>query len=103
MAYILLYIIGGIVIISFISWLYEKYKKSKSDRRRKRLDHIAFDMLADFDFNKEKDKIKSIGSRYVSEEYICPKCNGMLVIRNGIYGKFWGCNHYPECKYTRNI
>ena len=32
---------------------------------------------------------------------ICPKCNkGTLVLRQGQYGKFFGCTNYPECKYT---
>ena len=32
----------------------------------------------------------------------CPKCGSMLKLRTGIYGEFWGCSGYPECKYTRN-
>jgi hypothetical protein len=31
---------------------------------------------------------------------ICPKCDGKLVIREGQYGKFYGCSNYPKCKYT---
>jgi len=71
--------------------------------RQKRLDEIARDLLSNFDFNEEKEEIKSIGARYVSEKYRCPRCNGMLVMRNGTYGEFWGCNRYPACRYTRNI
>ena len=33
---------------------------------------------------------------------ICPKCNGSLVIRNSLYGKFYGCSNYPNCKFTTN-
>lgn len=34
----------------------------------------------------------------------CPECHeGELVIKHGRYGKFIACNHYPDCKYTRNI
>jgi len=29
----------------------------------------------------------------------CPLCGGQLVLRNGKYGKFWGCSNYPKCKY----
>lgn len=33
--------------------------------------------------------------------YICPKCGkGKLVLRSGPYGRFWGCNKYPNCKIT---
>ena len=31
---------------------------------------------------------------------ICPKCGGILVLRNGKYGSFYGCSNYPKCKYT---
>ncbi len=31
----------------------------------------------------------------------CPSCReGFLVERNGRYGRFLGCNNYPECTYT---
>ena len=31
---------------------------------------------------------------------ICPRCNDPLVLRNGRYGKFYGCSNYPRCRYT---
>ena len=30
----------------------------------------------------------------------CPLCGGMLMLRKGRYGQFYGCSNYPECKYT---
>jgi len=27
----------------------------------------------------------------------CAMCDGKLVIKNGKYGKFWGCTNFPEC------
>lgn len=34
-------------------------------------------------------------------DYPCPKCGqGVLQIRNGKSGKFWGCSCYPLCKAT---
>jgi len=33
----------------------------------------------------------------------CPKCNVVLVQRNGTRGLFWGCPNYPQCKYTQKI
>ncbi len=39
----------------------------------------------------------------------CPLCPqegrepGQLVVKLGKYGKFIGCNNYPECKYIRNL
>lgn len=34
---------------------------------------------------------------------ICPKCGSSLKIRRGIYGEFYGCESFPECRYTENI
>ena len=31
---------------------------------------------------------------------ICPRCNSELKLRNGKYGKFYGCSNYPNCKFT---
>ena len=33
---------------------------------------------------------------------ICPQCGGTLVLRNGKYGRFYGCNNYPRCRFTTN-
>ena len=30
----------------------------------------------------------------------CPHCGGNLVLRNGRYGRFYGCSNYPQCKYS---
>lgn len=29
----------------------------------------------------------------------CPLCGGALVLRNGRYGRFYGCSNYPKCTY----
>ncbi len=34
---------------------------------------------------------------------ICPRCGKELVIRNGKNGQFYGCNGYPNCKFTKKI
>ena len=31
----------------------------------------------------------------------CPFCGVELTLRNGKYGRFWGCSNYPKCKFTR--
>jgi ssDNA-binding Zn-finger/Zn-ribbon topoisomerase 1 len=36
------------------------------------------------------------------ENIKCPECGGKMIPRNGKYGKFWGCNNYPDCKGTRD-
>lgn len=34
----------------------------------------------------------------------CPECKkGKLVIRTGRFGKFYSCNRFPECRYTKQF
>lgn len=30
----------------------------------------------------------------------CPKCEGLMTLKTGRFGKFWACEKYPECKGT---
>jgi len=34
---------------------------------------------------------------------ICPNCNGMLKVKNGRFGDFYGCSNFPNCKYSKKI
>ena len=33
----------------------------------------------------------------------CPICGGLLCVRTGLFGYFYGCKNYPKCDYTENI
>jgi len=33
----------------------------------------------------------------------CPKCDSILVIKTGRFGKFLACSGFPKCKYTKNL
>lgn len=33
----------------------------------------------------------------------CPKCDGNLLLRSSIYGKFYGCSNYPKCKHVEKL
>ncbi len=33
----------------------------------------------------------------------CPDCGDYLRVKNGRYGKFIGCNGYPQCRYTSDL
>lgn len=37
------------------------------------------------------------------EGFVCPRCGGDLVERDGRYGKFLGCSNYPKCRFTRKL
>ena len=59
------------------------------------------------DDNNKSTFIKELENQYSSdfkkEKYECPMCGGTLIVKNGQYGRFLGCNNYPECDYTKNI
>ena len=44
---------------------------------------------------KYKEKIEEMKS-----DKICPYCKVALVLRKGKFGDFYGCPHYPKCRYT---
>lgn len=33
---------------------------------------------------------------------VCPRCGNLLKKRKGMYGEFWGCAGFPECRYTKD-
>ena len=66
----------------------EKIIAANVDSKENRKEHI--DQIHD-----------AVEAQKAKENGICPKCGKQLVLRNGKYGKFWGCTGYPSCKYTR--
>lgn len=56
----------------------------------------------------EKKHINSVRSKVAEQEEAlrngkCPKCGNDLVLRNGKFGRFYGCSNYPRCKFTQKI
>ena len=50
----------------------------------------------------KKEHVKKINEmRNQIENLICPRCNSKLVLRNGKYGEFYGCENYPQCKFIK--
>ena len=45
-------------------------------------------------------KVKKADMDFKIASGICPKCGGNLVMRNGKYGRFYGCSNYPRCRFT---
>ena len=86
--------------------IYEGIKSAISKRRQRKLDEITLKHFGNYDFTKLRAEINSINSKYgfaKSYPQECPKCGGVLVFRDGRYGRFLGCNNYPKCKYTNNL
>lgn len=50
-------------------------------------------------------EMESIGLKR-EENWQCKNCGGHLILREGKYGNFYGCENYPEkrggCRFTRN-
>ena len=36
----------------------------------------------------------------LAQQAVCPRCGGKIVLRNGRYGSFYGCQNYPQCRWT---
>ena len=61
--------------------------------------------------NMELDGTDKAGKREENGNILdkpCPQCtakgvSGKLVLRQGKFGAFWGCNRYPACKYTEKL
>jgi len=43
---------------------------------------------------------KSDNVIHISGSRFCPKCGSNMILRNGRYGKFYGCSKFPYCKGT---
>lgn len=75
-----------------IEELYQKLKKFTNIDKATRIAHI-----------------ENIEKKYnASDDSVCPKCGGKLVLRTAKSGansgdKFYGCSNYPKCKYIKNI
>lgn len=52
-----------------------------------------------------KEIMKKYGNDIRKEMYICPRCGGRLIKKNGPYGEFFGCSNYRSngCRYIRKI
>lgn len=37
------------------------------------------------------------------DELECPRCGGVLRLRKGKFGVFYGCGNFPGCRYTQNV
>ena len=71
--------------------IYDKLLSVNVKDRRARKEHIRNAKAT----KKRRDEAVAKG--------ICPKCGGNLVLREGRYGRFYGCSNYPKCNYTLNI
>ena len=76
----------------------------KSDKKRVKAEHTQ-------SVRNAKDAKQTTANKVVSPTLNvtkkaapsnCPECEGQLTLKSGRYGKFYGCSHYPACRYTKN-
>lgn len=54
--------------------------------------------------NHTKQVKQQISRREKKEKLkICPKCGKDLVKKKGKYGRFYGCQNFPKCRYTLKV
>lgn len=64
-------------------------------------DEVSGDsVVAEHVLNVNRIKQQKVREQY-STGNTCPRCGAPLVLRDGQYGRFYGCMRYPTCKYTR--
>lgn len=61
------------------------------------------DIITDYYEDYKNKLVINKKEKKETKDDICPLCGSKLVLRTGKYGKFLGCEKYPECKYTRNV
>ncbi len=94
--WVLFFIIIG-VIWWFIAWSIEQERQRARDR-------AAREVLGNILYETEREAIYSIGSWAKNTTIsLCPVCGGILKMRMGMYGDFWGCSNYPRCRFTKKI
>ena len=47
---------------------------------------------------REKEQLKA-----ELPERHCPNCGATMELKEGRYGRFWGCSNYPDCKTTEPV
>ncbi|GEN82865.1 DNA-binding protein [Sporosarcina luteola] len=81
--------------------------KDKSERKRLEVKHLQSIQLAKG--TKQSMRTWTQRSKNTSQQEssvmnaACPKCSGILTLKSGRYGTFYGCSNYPDCRYTEKV
>ncbi len=86
---------------------FKKFYKSKETKYSKEDVEELYNYFLYYKENKVKssyEHVKTIKeNRKTVENNICPYCNKKLILKNGKYGKFYACENYPKCRFTKNV
>ena len=90
--------LGGPVISSFTAMIVDGIKSKKKKYQ------ASPAISENVEENKTPKNDVAIATKVPKANVkLCPRCGNYLVIRNGRYGKFYGCDSFPYCKYTESI
>lgn len=93
-----------IVDVSFTAGMEEKLDDIETGS--KNWINVLSEFYPDFheQITKANDNVEKIKLEAVQTGEKCPMCSdGMLVIKEGRFGKFIACSNFPDCGYTKNI
>ena len=74
------------------------YMQSQVDKEERQKEYEAKKR----EWARQKAEREEWKREHMSEDK-CPKCGSPMYLREGKYGKFYGCSRYPECNGTRKI
>jgi len=92
---IILLIFGVLISWGIIVAIIEKIRQPIRNK-------AAQEVLKEFNIQKQREEILAINNNFISTEMKCPRCNGVLILRIGKFGQFWGCSNFPNCHFTKN-
>lgn len=84
------------------AYLNEKTERPVSEKERDRLYNIVLRCKENPAVTEKQHNrnIHDMQERIANN--LCPRCNGRLVLRNGVHGAFFGCSNYPKCTFTKD-
>lgn len=70
-----------------------------------RLGHLGLSEALDLGILDEHGVLEDIKIKQEADKpkLQCPKCGGQMKLREGKFGKFWGCSDFPKCKGSRKV
>lgn len=103
--------------VSVASFLLGGHFVKKSEEKRKAQQRASARQTVSFQYSPQNDNmtptqmrlqptqpttVSHISSSSSPSKPHCPKCGSTMILRNGPYGRFYGCSNYPRCRGTRN-
>lgn len=84
--------------IDTIGMLLAPYENTSEEQKQAHQQRIQWEYSEQF----EQRNVKAYGPP------VCPRCGASLVLRVAKTGpqagqQFWGCSHYPKCRFIRNL